>query len=150
MNIVKTKKLTRREFQQINNLWNSEYPIKLNGRFAALLDGVKNFTHYIIEDDEGNVIAWAVEFQQDNEIRFSIIVDEKEQGKGLGSLLINQLKIDLGEFYGWVMDHNDDKKANGTYYKSPLNFYIKHGFKVLKDKRIETPMLRAVKIKRVI
>ncbi len=150
MEIVKTKQLTESQFRQIEQLWNTEYPIKLKGRFALLLKGVTGFTHYLIEDNKNVIIAWAVEFRQYNEIRFSVIVTEKEQGKGIGTLLINELKQDLGEFYGWVIDHNNDKKENGESYKSPLDFYIKHGFKVLKDKRIETPILRAVKIKRCI
>ena len=72
MKIIKTKELTKIQFQQINELWNQEYPLKLKNRFELLLDGVENFNHYIIEQN-CQVIAWAVDFEIENEIRFSII-----------------------------------------------------------------------------
>ena len=149
MEIIKTKSLTTKQFQQINCLWNEEYPLKLKDRFGLLLDGVNNYSHYLIEDKDKNILAWAVDFEKDNEIRFSIIVDKNYQGKGLGVQLIKKLKNDLEEFYGWVIDHNDDKKSNGENYESPLSFYIKQGFEVLHNKRIETDLLKAVKIKLV-
>lgn len=147
MNIQQTKQLTDIQFQQINQLWNDEYPVTLKDRFGLLLDGVENYTHYLIEDAQKNIIAWAVGFEKDNEIRFSIIVDAQQQGKGLGQLLINRLKEALDEVYGWVIDHNNDLKANGEYYQSPLSFYEKQGFEVLRDIRVDTEMLKAVKIK---
>lgn len=147
MNIQQTKQLTDLQFQHINQLWNDEYPVTLKDRFGLLLDGVKNYTHYLIEDEDKRIIAWAVEFEKDNEIRFSIIVDSKQQGKGLGQRLIKRLKEDLNEFYGWVIDHNNDLKANGEQYQSPLSFYEKQGFEVLHDTRVDTEMLKAVKIK---
>lgn len=149
MEIIKTKDLTVIQFQQINQLWNEEYPLKLKDRFGMLLDGIENYSHYLIEDDDKNILAWAVEFEKDNETRFSIIVNKKQQGRGLGNLLINRLKVDLDEFYGWVIDHNDDKKENGENYQSPLSFYIKHDFEVLENIRIDTDMLKAVKIRKV-
>lgn len=147
MNIQQTKQLTARQFQEIDQLWNKEYPVTLKDRFGLLLDGVENYTHYLIEDEHNHIIAWAVDFEKDKEIRFSIIVDSKQQGKGLGQLLIKHLKAALNEFYGWVIDHNNDLKANGEYYQSPLSFYEKQGFEVLHDVRVDTEMLKAVKIK---
>jgi GNAT superfamily N-acetyltransferase len=149
MEIIKTKSLTTKQFDQINHIWNEEYPLKLRDRFKLLLDGVNDYSHYLIEDTEKNILAWAVNFEKDNEIRFSIIVDKNQQGKGLGVQLVEKLKNDLEEFYGWVIDHNNDKKSNGENYKSPLSFYIKQGFEVLHDNRIETDLLKAVKIKLV-
>ncbi len=148
MEIIKTKQLTDVQFQQINHLWNEEYPVKLKDRFGILLDGVENYNHYLVEDDSKNIIAWAVDFEINNEVRFSVIVSRKQQGKGIGSILVKRLKDDLGEFYGWVIDHNNDKKENGEHYQSPLSFYIKQGFEVLHNTRIDTDILKAVKIKR--
>ncbi len=147
MEIIKTKKLTDSQFQQINQLWNDEYPVKLKDRFGLLLEGATNYSHYLVEDANNNILAWAVDFEKDHEIRFSIIVHRNQQGKGLGKLLIERLKKDLGEFYGWVIDHNDDKKENGENYQSPLMFYTKQGFEVLYDTRINNDILKAVKIK---
>lgn len=147
MEIIKTKNLTDIQFQQINQLWNEEYPVNLKDRFKILLDGVENFNHYIVEDDSKNILAWAIDFEKDNEVRFSIIVNRKQRGKGLGSFLMKRLKEDLDDFYGWVIDHNDDKKENGENYRSSLSFYVKQGFEVLHDTRIDNDILKAVKIK---
>jgi GNAT superfamily N-acetyltransferase len=148
MEIVKTKNVTSSQIQQINQLWNEEYPIQLKDRFGVLLDGATNYNHYLIEDENENLLAWAVDFEKDYEIRFSIIVHKNHQGKGLGKSLIERLKKDVGEFYGWVIDHNEDKKENGENYQSPLGFYTKLGFEILYDTRIDTDILKAVKIKR--
>lgn len=148
MKITQTKELTAAQQQQINQLWNEEYPVNLKDRFGILLDGVANYQHYLIENSEKNIVAWAVAFEKDDEVRFSIIVGSKHQGKGLGRSMVNQLKEDLEDFYGWVIDHNDDKKENGQYYQSPLAFYKNHGFEILHDQRMDNGILKAVKIKR--
>ena len=147
MEVTRTKYLTDSQFQQIDRLWNEEYPLKLKGRFGNLLDGVESYSHYLIEDENQNILAWAVEFEKDEETRFSIIVSSKHQGIGLGKSLINRLKEDLEIFYGWVIDHNDGKKVNGENYNSPLSFYVKQGFEILNGQRIETDLLKAVKIR---
>lgn len=145
--IIKTHHLTDHQFHQINQLWNDEYPLKLKDRFGILLEGVEHYHHYLIEDEDKNILAWAVEFEKDNETRFSIIVNAKQQGKGLGSQLIKRLKEDLEEFYGWAIDHDNDKKENGENYRSPLPFYIEQGFEIMNDTRIDNDMLKALKIK---
>jgi len=147
LHITKTKQLSYEEFQQAHDLWNQEYPVSLKDRFSILLDGVKNFNHYLIEDETGKLLAWAVYFEKDNEIRFSIIVDGEHKGKGFGKTLVNRLKQDLDEFYGWVIDHNNDLKENGENYISPLAFYEKLGFEILHDSRLDTELLTAVKIR---
>lgn len=146
MKIIHTKELTSEQFNQIDQLWNDEYPINLNGRFKLLLDGVEDFNHYLMEEN-GKVIAWAVDFKKDDEIRFSIIVHRDYQGKGYGKILINELKESLDEFYGWVIHHNNDLKTDGTHYQSPIGFYLKDGFKIVKNELIDTEMIRAIKIK---
>jgi len=146
MKIIKTKNINQYQFQQINQLWNEEYPIKLKDRFNLLLDGVDNFNHYLIEENN-QIIAWAVDFEKENETRFSIIVSKKNQGKGIGGLLIDRLKRDLGVFYGWVIDHSNDLKQDGKFYQSPLTFYASRGFEVLKQQRIDSELISAVKIK---
>jgi GNAT superfamily N-acetyltransferase len=147
MIIVPTKELTSQQAEQINKLWNDEYPVKLKDRFPILLDGTDDHQHYLIEDLGKNVIAWAVYFEKDKQIRFSIIVSSLHKGKGLGGMLIEKLKETNREFYGWVIDHNDDLKANGEYYQSPLAFYLKHVFTILNDYRLDTEMIKAVLIK---
>ena len=147
MHIPKTKTITTEQFQQINSLWNEEYPLKLNNRFGLLLEGIDYYNHYLIEDNH-EVLAWAVEFEKDAEKRFSLIVKKSHQRQGLGKRLLDRLKSDLGEFYGWVIDHDKDLKQNGEIYISPINFYLKNGFEVLTQERIDIEMLQAVKIKK--
>ncbi len=147
MKILKTKELTSLQSEQINQLWNDEYPLKLKNRFSILLDDTESHNHYLIEDSEKNVIAWAVDFKKENQIRFSIIVSSIHKGSGLGGLLINKLKEENKEFYGWVIDHNNDLKSNGENYKSPMPFYMKYGFEILTDIRIDSEMITAVLIK---
>jgi GNAT superfamily N-acetyltransferase len=145
--IKKTKTLTPFQAEQINRLWNDEYPIKLKDRFPLLLVDVDRYNHYIIEDIDKNIIAWAVDFEKEKQTRFSIIVSAKHRGKGLAKLLIDKLKEENNEFYGWVIDHNDDLKSNGEYYQSPLGFYQKLGIEVLYNIRIDSEMIKAVMIK---
>ncbi len=147
MKIIKTKTLSILQFAQINQLWNEEYPIKLKDRFSLLLDDVENYNHYIIEDVKHNIIAWAVDFEKENEIRFSIIVDSKFKRGGLGSILIERLKKQNKLLYAWVINHNNDLKGNYEYYQSPIAFYLKNGFVILEGLRIENEMIKAVKIK---
>jgi hypothetical protein len=75
MKISKIKKLNNEQFQQINQMWNDEYPMKLKDRFGLLLDGVENYNHYLIEQNN-RILAWAVDFEKENETRFSIIVNQ--------------------------------------------------------------------------
>lgn len=145
--ISKIKELSASQSEQINRLWNDEYPLKLKDRFPLLLADVDSHNHYIIEDNNKNIIAWAVDFEKDRQVRFSIIVSSIHKGKDLGGMLIEKLKTENKEIYGWVIDHNDDLKSNGEYYKTPMPFYLKHGFEVLKDNRIDNEMIRAVLIK---
>jgi RimJ/RimL family protein N-acetyltransferase len=149
MEINKTKYINNDQFQQINQMWNEEYPIKLKDRFELLLEGVEKYNHYLIEQ-ENKVLAWAVEFEKENETRFSIIVKNEHKGQGFGKLLINRLKRDLGEFYGWVIDHNNDLKQNGEIYNTPIEFYLKNGFEILCEERIDSEMIKAVKIKNIV
>lgn len=145
--IIQTKILSANQYTQINQLWNDEYPIQLKDRFPILLDEIQNFNHYIIEDTKYNIIAWAVVFEKENEIRFSIIVNAQHKGKGLGSLMVEKLKAENELLYGWVIDHNSDLKSNADHYQTPMPFYLKHGFEILHNKRIEGEMIKGVKIK---
>jgi len=149
MEIIKTKILSKTQSRHINDLWNEAYPVKLKNRFELLLIGTVDHYHYLIEE-KNTVVAWAVAFEKEKETRFSIIVSQKHQGRGLGSLLIARLKTDLGIFYGWVIDHNNDLKEDGTNYQSPLLFYVRQGFEVITDQRIDSEFLNAVKIKRTL
>ena len=144
MEIIQTKTLSSVQSEQINSLWNAVYPLKLKDRFPILLEGTTWHNHFVVEDSNRVIIAWAVMFEHTNQIRFSIIVSKDYQGKGLGKLLLNHLKSAHNEFYGWVIDHNNDLKSDGENYISPLPFYLKQGFEIIANQRIDTDMIQAV------
>lgn len=144
--ILQTTTLSPHQSQQINDLWDTEYPAKLRGRFPLLLDGASQYRHYLILDD-GNVAAWAADFYKDGELRFSIIVHPSYQGKGLGRQLIGRLRQENGAIWGWVIDHNNDTRHDGTPYLSPLPFYLSLGCQVVEDQRIDNALLSAVKVR---
>lgn len=144
--MLKTKTLTAFQFSQIDDAWNNEYPIKLMDRFGILLDGSSDHLHYLIEDIDGQLIGWGVIFEKESEKRFSIIVKNEFKGLGYGKKIINEFKKDHSVFYGWVIGHDNDIKANGEQYISPLAFYKKLNCEVLQYERIESDMISAVKI----
>ena len=61
--------------------------------------------------------------------------------------MLDKLKENENTLNGWVIDHNSDKKLNGNFYQSPLEFYIKNGFETLSETRLELEIMSAVKIK---
>ena len=48
---------------------------------------------------------------------------------------------------GWVIDQENEVKQNKDFYKSPIPFYIKNGFTISTDIRIENEKISDVKIK---
>lgn len=142
--------LSENQFLQLYELWNNEYPdniaFKEPSEFQTYLDGLKNPVHFIIEDSSGSVLAWFLEFLRDEIFWFAMIINSSLQGKGFGSKLLNRSKCNKLELNGWAIDHTNDKKRNGDVYKSPIGFYLKNGFSILPDERIENETLSAVKI----
>jgi hypothetical protein len=87
------------------------------------------------------------EFKRENEKWFAIILDSSIHGNGLGTKILELAKQNKNELNGWVIDHSNEKKSNGRLYISPLNFYLKNGFKKLSRNRLELEKISAVKIK---
>ena len=150
MEITRKKNLSLQDKEVLLQLWNNEYPEKLNyqtmNEFDLYLDGLSEKNHYLLIDDQSKINAWAFTFVRDNENWFAIILDGNIQGKGNGSLLMNELKKDKTSLNGWVIDHENDVKQNKEYYKSPLLFYIKNGFTIFEEIRIENQKMSGVKI----
>ncbi|WP_314242880.1 GNAT family N-acetyltransferase [Empedobacter tilapiae] len=151
MKIIKQTELDQKQKIQIFELWNNEYPEKLAYKtveeFENYLNNLIEQSHYLLLDEVGQYSGWATTFTRDNEIWFAIIISEKLHGKGIGTKILNNLKEDKHALNGWVIDHNSDKKSNGSIYKSPLDFYIKNNFNVINDTRLELEIMSAVKIK---
>lgn len=150
MKIISKEILSEEEKKVLRELWNEEYPARLNCKtmqdFELYLNGLLNTKHYLLLDDENKINGWAYTFLRENEDWFGLILNHKFQGKGNGSLLINLIKSKNDSLNGWVSDGENDVKQNGLFYKSPMQFYFKNGFTIIPEIRIENEKLSAVKI----
>lgn len=150
MEIVEKKVLSLEQKESLCQLWNNEYPEKLSYKkteeFDMYLNSLSNTKHYLLIVDANQIKGWAFTFLREDEVWFAIIVDDQMQGKGKGSLLLEELKKGKNNLNGWVVDHENDSKQNGEAYISPLLFYIKNGFTICNGTRIENEKISAVKI----
>ena len=151
MEFVKQRELTKTDKKEILNLWNNEYPEKLNyqtlAQFEKYLGSLKGQSHILMKNENQRIKGWYVDFIRENKKWFVIILDVNLQGKGYGTTLLNLGKANESELNGWVIDHEGDKKKNGEIYKSPLEFYLKNGFEKFSSQRLELEIISAVKIK---
>jgi GNAT superfamily N-acetyltransferase len=102
--------------------------------------------HYLLQNESDEIHGWAITFARENETWFAIIINSKIQNQGFGKQLLNHLKSIEKKLSGWVIDHNNDFKFDGIVYVSPLKFYLKNGFSICNEIRIETEKISAVKI----
>jgi GNAT superfamily N-acetyltransferase len=150
MQIIETTSLAAEQKEFICRLWNQEYPANLSFNTMADFDNYLNnltaTTHYLLQNDFGQIDGWAFTFTRESEKWFAILLDRKIQGQGKGSLLLDKLKEKEQKLHGWVVDHDNYVKSDGQPYLSPLPFYLKNGFTVCSNTRFETEQLSAVKI----
>jgi len=150
MRIIQTENLSEDQKEVLRELWNEEYPARLHLKtiedFESYLNGISNTKHYLLFDDSDKIIGWTFTFLRDGEDWFAIILNSKIQGKGNGSLLMNEIKKEKASLNGWVIDQENEVKQNNELYKSPMSFYIKNGFTILTETRIENEKMSAVKI----
>ncbi|MFI5160675.1 MAG: GNAT family N-acetyltransferase [Sphingobacteriales bacterium] len=136
--------------ENLLNIWNAEYAAKLQLpnllEFEHFLDSLINQKHYLLVNEGDNIVGWAALFTIESAHCFFIMIDGNSHGKGYGTLLLNELKKHEKHLFGWAIDHNDDVKADGTFYRSPLDFYRKNGFTINSELRLETDQLSAVNI----
>ena len=150
MQIIKEASLNADQKQEIVRLWNEEYPVQMSyakmADFDQYLDNLANKQHLLLVDDSGRISGWAMLFDRDGERWFAIILHTDMQGKGYGTKMLNIIKEGNDKLSGWVIDHNDDLKANGLPYKSPLGFYTRNGFTTCPQVRLELEKISAVRI----
>lgn len=144
-----TDSLSLDEKENVMELWNGEYPAKLAydklEDFDTYINGLEGPTHILVRLNNA-IVGWATKFHRNQEKWFVIILSSSIQGHRIGSKVMIQLKSNEEVLYGWVIDHSKDIKVNGESYLSPLNFYLKQGFNIVKEQRLELPTLSAVKI----
>jgi len=148
---IKTTALSKTSKAQILELWNNEFPKKLNYQtladFENYLSNLDNQSHVLLVNNRQNIKGWYFDFIRDDERWFAIILNAKMSGKGFGTQLLNLAKEKEPVLNGWVIDHSNDKKRNGETYISPLNFYLKNGFELITGSRSELEKLSVVKIR---
>ncbi len=151
MEFIKLKDLSKKDKKEILDLWNNEYPEKLNyqslSEFENYLENLTEQSHILMKDKDQCIKGWYFNFIRENEKWFAIILDSKFHSKGFGTKILNLAKEKESELNGWVIDKGNDKKKNGEPYKSPLNFYLKNGFVKFAKERLELEKLSAVKIR---
>jgi len=149
MKIVTTKALSDDQKQRVFEIWNAEYPVKLQmpamADFDEFINTLADTKHYLLSDNYC-IAGWAAVFSIERVRCFFIMLASIVHGKGYGTLLLNQLKNDEKQLFAWAIDHDNDLKLNGEPYRSPIGFYQKNGFKINKELRLETVQLSAVNI----
>ncbi|MFT5019864.1 MAG: GNAT superfamily N-acetyltransferase [Polaribacter sp.] len=151
MEFIAQIELSKNDKKEILNLWNDEYPEKLNyqtlSEFEKYLENLTEQSHILMKSENQSIKGWYFDFVRENEKWFAIILDSNFHGKGFGTKLLSLGKEKKSELNGWVIDKQDDKRKNGELYKSPLNFYLKNGFEKFDNERLELEKISAVKIK---
>jgi GNAT superfamily N-acetyltransferase len=150
MKVIHTSELTDDQKNAIMKLWNNEYPDQLNYRdltdLNAYLSTLPGAQHFLCVRDN-DILGWAFKFSRESDTWFAIILDSCIHRQGIGTLLLDKLKTDEKALSGWVVDHDWYLKTNGDTYRSPLNFYLKNGFGVNRQLRLESPQLSAALVK---
>ena len=150
MEFLRTPEIPEPFKTDILNLWNKEYPQHLSyntlSDFNNYLKTLIEASHILIIKDN-KVLAWYVNFIRNRKKWFVILLNSNIQGKGYGTQLINLAKKEESELNGWVIEHDNDLKQNGEKYKSPLGFYLKNGFEVISEDRLELETISAVRIR---
>lgn len=150
MKITRQEDLSAAQKLRIMNLWNKEYPANLAyadiSGFEEFLNSVSHKRHFLLLDESNEILGWAMIFQRDNADWFSIIIDGSLKGQGYGTKLVNELKRHVETLYGWAVDRDDEKKLDGEFYRSPLEFYKKIGFRINENEKMNSEKISCVKI----
>lgn len=142
MVIQSAQELSVKRKKEIVHLWNAEYPQKLNytglNELTQYLQALHDHHHLLLLDDKNDIQGWYFDFLREGERWFAILINRSIQSRGFGTRLLDQAKELRQELSAWVIDHNEDLKYDGTPYISPLPFYLKNGFSILPELRLES------------
>jgi hypothetical protein len=151
MKLLELEHLDPYQKEAVRELWNEEYPKSLVLETTQNLDDylykLKDQKHLLLFDEDENVMGWFFGFIRDNERWFAIIVKSSKHNMGCGTLLLEKAKSLYTELNGWVITDATHTKRDGSYYLSPLGFYLKNGFSFLENETVETDKMKAVKIR---
>lgn len=149
LRFMEKEQLEPTEKLSIIDLWNMEYPSTLVhenlNSFDQYLMGLSDHHHVLVYS--GNLLAgWFIGFTRESERWFGMIVSSSFQGLGLGSKLLKMAQQRYNELNGWVIDKEGSVTQGGSPYKIPLPFYLKNGFALKPEKRLEHNSISAVMI----
>ena len=105
-----------------------------------------NPKYYLLLDEGSAIAGWAATFSAGPVRSFFIMLNSAYHGKGYGTILLNELKKEGPQLFAWAIDHNNDVRPDGRPYPSPIDFYLKNGFTVNNELRLENEQLSAVNI----
>jgi len=149
MEVLKIQHLSNTQKSALMTLWNQEYPkslfLKNSTDFDTYLSSIDQAIHFLVIQ-ENEIVGWFVDFKREGKNWFAMIIDRNHQHKGIGSMLLNQAKSRHQKLLGWVIDQDNELRVDGSTYPSPIQFYIKNEFVVMKEVRLETPKISAVQI----
>jgi GNAT superfamily N-acetyltransferase len=150
MEIITKTELSTSDKKELCEIWNQVYPEhiahKTVASFEAYLYTLNNTLHHIIYEGH-SAAAWAVEFDREGERWFAMLIANGRQRRGIGRHLLEKIQNRNKLIHGWVIDHDEYQLASGRTYYSPMVFYLKCGFEILPDQRLETSQISAVKIR---
>lgn len=150
MKFTSIRILTPNQKSQIFELWNKEYPSNLKftniKELEDYLDKLENQNHILLLDESDKIKGWYFDFIREGQRWFATILDSEFQGKSYGTQFLELAKQERLELNGWVIKSDKYKKTNDQPYKSPIEFYIKNGFKVFEDIQLNTDKISALKI----
>lgn len=151
MNFIRRKNLTLGQKKELFELWNNEYPRSLKYNNISELDDylkkLEDPNHILLIDEKDKIKGWYSDFIRDNEKWFLAILNSENQGQKFGTHIIELAKEVNEELNGWIITSDNYLKTNGQYYKSPVDFYRKQDFQILKDIKLVTNQISAIKIK---
>jgi len=147
--VLEKEQLSPTEKESILNLWNREYPSTLLHKnlnsFDQYLMALSNHHHTMLFSNN-ILLGWFFAFIREGDRWFGMIVNRDLQGLGLGTKLLNMAQQRYPALNGWVIDKEGSLRQDGSFYKVPLDFYLKNHFVVKPNKRLEHSSISAVKI----
>lgn len=148
---IETNVLSKAQKEALFQLWNTEYPAKIVYDTLADLEIYLNQLdephHFLLMDADKRILGWAYTFILEDETWFSILIGKTGQMKGFGKEILQVFKERETKLIRWVIEHDLEFRKNGTRYHSPIGFYLKYGFDIVRDQRLNLQQFTAIKIK---
>lgn len=148
--IIHTQVLNQQQQFELLKCWNEVYPLNLKfddlGKMKIYFDGLQKLEYFLLIDSSIPATAFSFRFIRDEELWLAMLIPPSMQGKGYGSILIEELTENINSISAWVVDHERDVKADGSPYISPLLFYLKERFEIQEGVRLETDTISAAKL----